>query len=273
MPRSRRADDEAPVTFFAFQDVMMCTIGITLITTVLLVLQLGQKVTLAAPDATGSSHDGGDAERRGNATVLALTQTVRDLEARRNTDADRQLVRDVVALKSTSEQLDQARVEVGEAREKLQERLRLARADQQALLALELMTRRDALLEQLEEVSQRRRVAYLVAPSDAVTPLVLEVSQARLVMSTDRTGEPAMSLDVQDADSAARAIVELILSQPNLERHYLLVVLKPSGIPMYWKLSTLLGADPRTQHLRIGLDLIPEDYWTADEFPARPNDD
>jgi hypothetical protein len=40
MARGRRGSDN-PVSFFSFQDVMMCTIGVTIVITMILVLQLG----------------------------------------------------------------------------------------------------------------------------------------------------------------------------------------------------------------------------------------
>ena len=41
MPRGRR---DSPVSFFSFQDVMVCTIGLTLLITLLLILQIGTSV-------------------------------------------------------------------------------------------------------------------------------------------------------------------------------------------------------------------------------------
>ena len=40
MGRSRRGD-ESPMSFFSFQDVMMCTIGVTIVITMVLILQIG----------------------------------------------------------------------------------------------------------------------------------------------------------------------------------------------------------------------------------------
>ena len=40
MGRSRHGD-ESPMSFFSFQDVMMCTIGVTIVITMVLILQIG----------------------------------------------------------------------------------------------------------------------------------------------------------------------------------------------------------------------------------------
>jgi hypothetical protein len=264
--RGRRGGDESPVSFFSFQDVMMCTIGITIITTMILVLQLGR---VAAQHPQMSLNESEDAElTRLVAAQDALSKQLSEEELDRDIDADRKLASEVVTIVATAEELERMKKEVLAARDELEKLVRTAGADDRALLALELMRRRDELQDELKDLSNRRRIVYLVAPSEPLAPIVTEVSSGRVVMSTDQSREAPLSIPSSDAESAARAIIAVFKSTPTRERRYLLLVLKPSGIPTYLRLRELLNADPETRGVRVGLDLIPEDYWTTDEFPG-----
>lgn len=267
MARGRRGVDESPVSFFSFQDVMMCTIGITIITTLILILQLGRTAAAARPPLALAASEGAELSRL-VATQEALTEQISQIELGREADSDRKLSNDVMVILLTAGELERKRTEVLLAREELEKLLRTAKADEKALLALELMRRRDDLQDELKDLSNRRRVVYLVAPSEPLTPLVTELSSARVVMSTDQSREAPLSITSGDAEAAARAILAVFKSMPDRDRRYLLLVVKPSGIPTYLRLHELLNTDPDVRGVRVGLDLIPEDYWTTDEFPA-----
>jgi hypothetical protein len=260
------------VTFFAFQDVMMCTIGITLITTIILILQIGRSA--AAMQASDSAHvvvEQREELARLLAAIDVLAAQISQAELALESDAEMKLARDALSVRSMGDDLSRLRNDIVSSREALERMAREARADQQALLALELMKQRDELHEQLKELNNRRRIVYLVAPGESFVPLVTEVSSSRLVVSTDQSREAPLSLPSSDPEMAAQALLGVFMSLPDREQRYLLLVLKPSGIPTYLRLRELLQANQNTRNVRIGLDLIPEDHWTTDEFPARPN--
>lgn len=245
----------------------MCTIGITIISTLVLILQLGRTAAGAAKP---------EAEPPPVPNELATLEEARQLLARRvsreeldrDLGAEERLARDALALHMAAEDLERLEREVLEARSRFRKALQEQRADSRALVALELMERRDELRAQLRDLDSRRRIVYLVAPSDPVRPMVTEVSGARVVVSTDQAREAPMALPSASPEQSARAIVSVFRSLPDRERRYFLLVVKPSGIPTYLLLKAMLASDPDLQDVRIGLDLIPEDCWTTDEFPA-----
>jgi hypothetical protein len=269
MPRGSRKNDESPVSFFSFQDVMMCTIGITIITTLILILQLGRSAAAAVPLRKPGQVPEEERELlRLEAAHRQMSEDLAELELSRDTDAERKLAADAISLHVTADELARLRSEIEADAARLKLLVDERRADDRAAIALELMEQRDRLQEQLRELNNRRRIVYLVAPSDSLLPLVTEVSGSRVVISTDQSREAPMALPLTDPEAAARGIIEMLLSLPDRDRRYLLLVLKPSGIPTYLHLRAMLAADPATRDIRIGLDLIAEDCWTTDEFPA-----
>ena len=56
------------------------------------------------------------------------------------------------------------------------------------------------------------------------------------------------------------------MSREDWRERYLLIVLKPSGIPAWEKLMAEIRDDPGYEDISTGLDLIPEAQWTSDAF-------
>lgn len=269
MPRGRRRGEESPVSFFSFQDVMMCTIGMTIISTLVLILQLGRSAAAERPAERAVTQP--EAERRVESLRRArasLEVRVTDAELERSGDAVHRLGEDRSRIFVGKESLDRLRREQEEKRARLKAIVQASKADDRAIVAVELMERRDELQAQLRDLNSRRRIVYLVAPSDTVLPMVTEIAGGRVVVSTDQAKEAPMALPSGDPEQAARAILAVFRSLPDRDRRYFLLVVKPSGIPTYLRLKALLAGDPATRDVRIGLDLIPEDCWTTDEFPA-----
>lgn len=266
----RRAADETPVSFFSFQDVMMCTIGITLISTMILILQLGRAAGAAAARSMPEGTVPVDAEL---ARLLAVHEELaralgRDIRERQD-NAEGVLASAAIRLPGMDEDLRRLRKEIEEARARRNEALVRASQDADALLAAKLEEERDRLHEQIRELSARRRIVYLRAATEHRLPLVVEISSARIVISADQSREPAISLSADDPEMAARQVIAFFKAMPDRDSRYLLVVLKPSGIPVHLRLREALREDPDMRGVPNGLDLIPEDYWTDDLFPAR----
>lgn len=248
----------------------MCTIGITIITTLVLVLQLG-RAAAAVPSASTDVDSIEEREIQQLAEARdALANEISAAELERDVKAEHRLAADASSLQLTGQELDRIRKEIEDRQAKLRELVERRSDNTNALVALKLLEQQDRLKEQLRELNNRRRIVYLVAPSEPLLPLVTEVSGTRVIVSTDQTREAPMALSARqtDPEAAARAIIEVFRSLPDRERRYFLIVLKPSGIPVYLHLRAMLAADPSTRDVRIGLDLIPEDCWTTDEFPA-----
>ncbi|MFN9077914.1 MAG: hypothetical protein ACK5WX_10880, partial [bacterium] len=85
----RRAGAQVPVSFFSFQDVLLSLIGITIVITMILLIQV-TKVTADAVRDARVSIDAGipltERERTLNDRVAALEQAVRQASARPDVD-------------------------------------------------------------------------------------------------------------------------------------------------------------------------------------------
>lgn len=273
MARHRRGSDESPVTFFSFQDVMMCMIGVTIITTLILILQLGRAAQAALVAGQSQLHDETDARIVSLAAVKdALAKRLHETEAAQEVSAEAKLARAVGTLHELGEALEDARAASVQAREQLVSIASEAKFDQRALLVLELMRQRDELREKLQALEQRRMITYLVDHSEPIRPLVTEISSARIVLSLDRSRESPLCIVEGDPSLAAETIVRYFQSHPQASTAYLLFVVKPSGIPVLEALMRRLAADPALADIQIGIDLIPEDHWTTHAFPARQDE-
>lgn len=270
MARHRRGADETPVSFFSFQDVMMCMIGVTMITTLILILQLGRVVQTKMVAQKSQLHRE-TAARIASLTAVnaALLTRLREAEEARGVSTESKLARAVGTIHDLGDALQKAKSEIGQAREQLVDIASEAKADQRALLVLEFMRQRDELREKLEALEQRRMITYLVDQAEPLHPLVTEISSARVVLSVDRSRESPLCVVESDPALAADAIVTHFRTHPQTSSMYLLLVVKPSGIPVLEELMTRLAADPALAEIQVGIDLIPEDHWTTHAFPGR----
>jgi len=85
----RRRDNSAPVTFFSFQDVMLSLIGIAIVITLILLLQVTEstvRVVSRAAAADGGAEDASERERLLESRVASLEFAVR--EAQKRPDGD-----------------------------------------------------------------------------------------------------------------------------------------------------------------------------------------
>lgn len=278
--RGRRRDD-VPVTFFSFQDVMMCMIGITIITTLILILQVGR---IAVGRAEGES----DQVVSAAATEVGnLEEDLQSLEEERRRYLDAHIVNAEVILADSIADIERLQedenrlAELVEEEQRRLKRLRDRAASNPALLeALELTDSLAKLRAKREEVEARKRITYLVSTADVLRPLIVELSSNSMVVSADRSSESPIRLVVQDAQSAARQLVQYFKSQGVSRGRYLLLVVKPSGLPLYHYVKGLMGAeyaklpkgDPRARQFTVGVDFVPEDSHTNDIFPSWSGD-
>lgn len=248
----------------------MCMIGVTIITTLILILQLGRAAQATLAAGQSRLHDETDARIVSlEAVKEALEKRRREAEEAREVSAEARLSRAVGTLRELGDALDDARTAAVQAREQLVSIANEAKVDQRALLVLELMRQRDDLQEKLNALEQRRMITYLVDQAEPIRPLVTEISSARIVLSLDCSRETPLCIVEGDPFLAADAIVRYFQSHPQAATAYLLLVVKPSGIPALEELMRRLAADPALADIQIGIDLIPEDHWTTHAFPAR----
>lgn len=265
----RRRGHGAPVSFFSFQDVMVCTIGLTLLLTLVLILQVGTSVAEATTrTATPQAEDGEPADPELDAEISRLEERLADLEARAGEDPIAELARTRRRLLALDEELALARGEIEIADATLLETMRSRELDAEDAIAAALARRRDRLAEDLEEIRRRRRIVYLVSDESPHPPTVAEIAADRLVVSFDQESEASVALAEATPEIAAARLLELFTARPDWRDRTLLVVLKPSGLATWTALLDLLREDERYREVAVGVDLLAEDRWTSDRFPA-----
>ena len=246
----RHRGSGSPVRFFAFQDVMIGTIGVVLVVTLLLLLQIGRaavaRIEPVSPEpdiaqATGVAIPSDTADQR--AALAVLTQNILEAD-----DTLRSLRRRIDATKSDKQSARLSAMRDGDVQV-----AKLLLADQDEL-------RRDI------ETMRNRRLVYLIANQET-RPIVAELAAGRCVVSTDQANDPPIAIRQSDPEQIATGLLSWYRGQSDLSDRHLLIVLKPSGLPIWEALQRQIKTDPALRNLSMGLDLIPESASTT-RFPA-----
>gem|GEM_PF-877571 len=266
----RRGSSTVPVSFFSFQDVLLSLIGISIVIAMVLILQVTQ-VTAGALESARAMVEAKvpieAKERSLRDRVEVLEQAVKSAQERPDTDplAARTTLRQELLARSGELSTLEDRAK------ELEEQLRdiLVRNPQAASLRelLELTRRRDELLVQLEGVEQRKQVTFILDDAEPLRPIVLEISAARIVVSDVRSSAP-MRIAAGTQSSQCMHAIRLFRTLAAETPSYMLLIVTPSGIPMFTSLVQALDALPESERPRIGLDLIPEGSYVSSEFPS-----
>ncbi|MGA1017619.1 MAG: hypothetical protein ACO3YY_06490 [Phycisphaerales bacterium] len=266
----RRRGHGAPVSFFSFQDVMVCTIGLTLLLTLVLILQVGTSIADASASTETPEPDALRTEELSEIEleVSRLEARLAELEARAGEDPIAELARTRRRLIALDAELALARREIETADAALVETLRDRELDAEDAIAAALARRRDRLAEDLDEMRRRQRIVYLVSDESPHPPTVAEISSDRVVLSFDQESEASVALSDMTPERAASNLLELFTAREDWRERTLLVVLKPSGLATWSALLRLLREDDRYRDVAVGVDLLAEDRWTSDRFPA-----
>ena len=264
MGRSRHGD-ESPMSFFSFQDVMMCTIGVTIVITMVLILQIGADA--AVVEATESQANADLTKSRGELASEAAGLKQRLDRAAQAKSPNQALVRGALRqeLRSELDKRDQATAQKKKVEQDVREVLAQLSADPSAIEASELIRKRDELEERLATTQLRRRVTYLLAEDDR-QPVIIVVSGAQLVAGTNSEQDSPLAIPLNDPATAAVLLKQWIQSLPNPTKRTLLFVVKPSGVALWRDISQAFAQDAQIGALPRGLDLIEEDSYTSDRF-------
>lgn len=269
----RRRGDDAPVSFFSFQDVLLSLIGITIVVTVILFLQITRTAVARVADAERKSskeEDAGAAIERNELDdrVAVLEAAIRKAQQRPDTDplAKRTSLRaELLAAAGDLETLERQSEELAR---QLRELTLLSPDALELRESIELMARRDELVTELGETERRRRISYIIDTATTATPVLLEISADRIVFSELAADSMPQRLSGGTADARIKQALDHYRRTTRGRVAYLLVVLKPSGIDSYWKLRDLVEALPKESRPVLGLDLIPEDSHISEIFPS-----
>lgn len=247
----RRAERNNTVSFFALQDVMLGVIGIVILVTILfLLLRSTTQVGIPRPDA-------GVAMTRMESPATPEI-VVRTIEPDAATRADRRgQVLDLNA------RLEESEREIAELRRELRLLLDAETLSGDAARISDLMDQLTDLEETLGDVQKKNRLTYLISEPGGLSPLVVELSRNRAVISREDSGENPYSIRAATIQETARRTIDFALAEKR-DREYLLLVVKPSGIPLW----SMIAGNPAIQRLPVGLDLIAERASTTDAFPG-----
>jgi hypothetical protein len=266
----RRAGAQVPVSFFSFQDVLLSLIGITIVVTMILLIQVTKITSDAVRDARVSIDAGiplTERERTLSNRVAALEQAVRQASARPDTDplAQRASLRQELLVGAS--QLESLEKRAQELEEQLRDLL-VAHPDAASMReVLELTRVRDQLAEELLKVERRKRITFIIDTAEPLRPIVFEVSAARIVVSDAENGASARiaaGTPTAQALDALKLFKVLAQERPS----YILFVVTPSGLPLYGALRDAIEAMPEADRPRMGLDLIPEGSYVSPVFPG-----
>lgn len=249
---------------------MVCTIGLTLLLTLVLILQVGTSIADASASTETPEPDALRTEELSEIEleVSRLEARLAELEARAGEDPIAELARTRRRLIALDAELALARREIETADAALVETLRDRELDAEDAIAAALARRRDRLAEDLDEVRRRQRIVYLVSDESPHPPTVAEISSDRVVLSFDQESEASVALSDMTPERAASNLLELFTAREDWRERTLLVVLKPSGLATWSALLRLLREDDRYRDVAVGVDLLAEDRWTSDRFPA-----
>lgn len=267
--RKRRAAG-VPISFFSFQDVLLSLIGITIVITMVLLLQVS-KVATATVEAARSDATSEDPitveERAIRDRVAALESAVHAAQARPDVDplAKRASLRAEMRAK-VSELSDLER----EAKELEQQLRNLLVSSPKAPALRELMelTRiRDERLAELTQLERRKQVNFIIDEGESLRPVVFEISANRIVVSDVFDGAStriaAGTMPAQCLDA-----IKLFETLTNGKPAYILMVVTPSGVALYRTLLDAIESLPAASRPRLGLDLLPEGSYISPVFPA-----
>ena len=270
MGRSRRGD-ESPMSFFSFQDVMMCTIGVTIVITMILILQIGADAAVVEAAESQANTDLSKS-RKELATEAAGLKDRLNLVAQKKSP-NQAIVRGTLRqeLRSELDKRQRATDEKKKVEMQVREMVALSSADPSAIEAAELIRKRDELEERLATTQLRRRVTYLLAEDDR-KPVIIEVSGAQLVAGTNAEQDSPLAIPLNDPATAAALLKQWIQSLPDPTKRTLLFVVKPSGIAMWRDISQTFADDNELSSLPRGLDLIEEESYTSDRFRPAAKD-
>ena len=267
----RRRNNGAPVTFFSFQDVMLSLIGITIVITLILVLQVTDSAVAVLKRTGGAAGRAAQVEEQNralSARVAALEYAVREAQKRPDGDplAKRASLRQELVL--AAGKLDDLERQADELVKQLRE-LTLQHPEAGALVQLTGLVRmRDELLVELQTLERRRRISYLIDANNSARPILLEVSGTRIV-ACDLSAD-GVAIRIASGTSAAQVndALEFYRTIAAGQQSYVLLVVKPSGIAQYWSIRAAIDALPESSRPAIGLDLIPEDAFVSELFPS-----
>lgn len=256
---SRRRHRNAPISFFSFQDVMVGTIGVVLIITLVLLLNVGHRAVRAEQQ---SSQADVSLEREAlEARLATLTERI-GVDDLHNALAQTSMAQAAAISDNVrNEQILSGLLETREAH--FRSLHRSGDLQEAELLAIDA----ERLRTEIETQRKRRQISYLIDDEESEA-IVAELMSGRLVLSSVHASDVPQAIDSADPAALAELVLEKWLIDSATATTHLLLSLKPSGLAIWAEIERLRAEDPRFEDIAIGLDLIGEGATTTRMFDA-----
>jgi len=246
----RRGSRQAPVSLFSFQDVMISTIGVTLLIILVLLLLAGKEAAALLP-----------------IDIPAPSISTKPITAPSPAHVD-DPGRMQLELLTLEDDIQSLRIQLAQAQDAAQRARTDALLDSNAAMQSALQRHATALQGTLEDLQTRRRVTYLLdkAQPDRV-PLIVELGGGRAVLGSGSDEEAAFALHANSPTALATSVRKWIDALPDRNRLMLVFVVRPSGIDAW---NSLQASLPRWREdgVGYGLDLISESWSTSGLLPG-----
>jgi len=250
--------------------VLLSLIGITIVITMILLIQV-TKVTADAVKDARVSIDAGipltERERAIRDRVAALEQAVRQASRRPDVDPLAQRASLRQELLQSAAQLETLEQRARELEDQLRDLL-VAHPDASSLReVLELTRTRDQMAQELAKLERRKRITFIIDASESLRPIVFEVSGSRIIVTDAESGASAR---IAAGTPAAQVLDALALYRrlATERSSYILLVVTPSGLPLYETILDAIAEIDESQRPRLGLDFIPEGSFVSPLFPG-----
>lgn len=261
MANRRRGISPSP-SFFSFQDIMMCCLGIMmLVATTVSLLMAVRASTVAKVDRTSRTAQAAAEQQAEREEIASLEAQLSAAVALQNRDLSGEVAQLLAELEADQDALLHATERLRRQIDKLERTGGADGADPALDRVSELLVRRDGLRQRLQAMESRRRLTFREG-AGAHRTRVFEVSAARIVEGPAVGDGHAQVHAVRSTDHGAEVLLERMRVAESMGLTCL-VALKPSGVDVFFAVERRRATTGRSS----GLELISEDRWISDQFP------
>lgn len=255
MPRGR-GKNAAPISLFAFQDVLTAIMGIMLMITLMMALEqsgAGQQTPEAIPTTESVE------------SLLArktdLEQRIRSLRVQASARTDTpigQLLTGRLELERLYAKIESVNADIARAYAAVAGTLDPSSNTATVLRELNLADQEvQRLSGELQLARDRRRMTYIISKQYPKKPIIVEIGDAEWHVTFDLESNTSFTLSAANLDGAISLLQSQVMDFPPIQ-YFVVLVVKPSGMNAYTKVDDMLDA----QGYERGLEPLPE-HWTT----------
>ena len=267
MPRKRGGGN--PISLFSFQDVMMSVMGILILVTLLMALQLTDSVAAVSAVAAADLDEADDPvdpeeksqlQARADRLAREIEQIMQKLEKEAHLSIDQREV---------ARGLQEVIAEKHRRIRELQQRVRAARQsaesgeeDDKTLDRRLILLRQEAnrLRGELADAQLNPKLTYIVQRGEGKSPLIVELRGDRIGVGVPQDQGAATWFRADDQVLRIRQFMAWMKTR-DAGSEYFVVILKPSGMETYQVVLDAIrkaGFDAGTDYVEEKIGVLPE---------------